>query len=557
MTQQEQNKAPIPTGLLVILSAVGFLIAFSNLLIGQQLSVIGFAGLGIGILSLLAAVVFDRQAFINALRGRTVTFGGTALVVLALVVIASSTVYIAVREQGWRADLSASEIFSLTEDSRSLVRTIAADPNTPQIKIIGYLGAAQGGTRDRTAVLLDDYVAAGDGKITYEFIDPNRNPLALETYGAQPEQLVVTALDENGEPITETAELVSTADQTVINDALVRLAARGDFTAYVLNLEGSAPIDDSGPAGASILAENLRTQFGWDVQSISAFDLLNEDNPLDNAGDGSVLVMLGGSNELPEDVTNAITEHLDSGGSLAIFAGINVEDGVAAASTPALSDYLWENFGLRVQNNIVFDPPNAAQSPFRLVEANFGTHYATRNLDAQFDALLFEATHSIEVADELPENVTVTPIVTTSEQAYTKTGLDLGGQLSEADIVQTEDDPTGSFVLGAAAENTETGARVIAYGSDSLIFNQYQQFQVAGVRNLFIARESLLWGANAEAFFENLPDVNDTTSPVEQPLLATDQQLATLTYFSVLLLPFGVLFVGVYMWWSRRQRSTA
>ena len=81
-----------------------------------------------------------------------------------------------------------------------------------------------------------------------------------------------------------------------------------------------------------------------------------------------------------------------------------------------------------------------------------GSHAINDAVDDGLYVLAPEA-QAIRVADELPEGVTVSELLTTSDSAYIKSeGYDM------TTLDKEDGDETGSFVLAAAASRTVTGA---------------------------------------------------------------------------------------------------
>ena len=549
-------EALFPPGYLLLISAAGFLFAFGVLMTQQTFGVVGFGGLGIGLLGLIAWGLMAPEQLGDVLKGRALQYGGTAVLITVLFFAALTMIYIVVREQNWRTDVSNQEIFSLTDEARALVTTLAADPTLPPARIIGFFSSVQAGQRDRVEVLLQDVESAARGRIDYQFIDPDRNPQLLELYGATPGQLVVVALDENGDPDLESAELLTSSDQQVITDALIKVTAGGNFQMLVLSVEDGATVDDATGVGIAILANSMADRFSWDVQQTLLFDLEGDDSPLANpAVDGTVVVIPGGSAALPDESLNILTDYLDNGGDLVLYAGISLDGGEALAVAENLSTYLYENFGVRFQDSFVFDPTRVISSVFDVIVDNYGDHPIVSAYQPETSIIVYEAARPIEIAETLPENVIISVLTTTEDTAYIKDDLNLTAELTEDDLLQNDSDVAGSFPLAVAVENTATGARLVLMGSTSMYQNVYQQLQAAGVNNLLMSQDSLLWAADYDSFQTVRSQVLPRNTPV--PVIASPEEIQLINSISTIFLPFGVLLIGVAVWWMNRERERA
>ena len=119
-------------------------------------------------------------------------------------------------------------------------------------------------------------------------------------------------------------------------------------------------------------------------------------------------------------------------------------------------------------------------------------------------------------------------------------------------IDQTDSDTKGPFVLAAQAVNSDTGARVVLLGSTSLGNDTYAQFQ--NIDNLAVAFNSFIWTTNFNDYFTQIT-VQQQQRPQDQPIFADQQQLQNINFITIFVLPFGVLAIGMLVWWNNRERA--
>jgi ABC-2 type transport system permease protein len=270
------------------------------------------------------------------------------------------------------------------------------------------------------------------------------------------------------------------------------------------------------------------------------------------------MVIPGGDTPLLEEERNALTNYLDNGGHVIIFGGNRSEaDQVDLAADPALNDYLWSNFGLRFNDDVVLDFQQAYQSAYSPIATDFATHPITENLDAR-PSILMNFTHSLSVSDTPPENVDVTAVVKSSPSSYSKsnfadlfafTGTDNG---QENPAIQTDTDPVGPFPLIAAAENSATGAKVVLVGSVSMASNGYSQ----AYDNLLTTINSMTWATGFQlGEFLSRTSVQSAQSLQDTPIVADESTMGTINLISFILLPFGILGLGLLVWWNSRENA--
>jgi len=263
------------------------------------------------------------------------------------------------------------------------------------------------------------------------------------------------------------------------------------------------------------------------------------------------MIIPGGSQALSEQELAVVTNYLNAGGNVILFAGTNLnDDRTSLATDPALTTYLAANFGISVLPDVVFDPSQAFQSPAAPVVTDFdSTSFITTNGIAQNGqaAAVFELTNSLAISQPAPENVTVTVLARTSASSFSKNDLEgiLTGTISRADT-----DPAGPLPVMAQAENSVTGARLVVVGSTAPALDS---FSLLNVDNLSLTFNSLVWVTDFVNYFQDIT-VLQQQRPQDQPMFATEGALSTASAV-VLLMPFIVLFVGIYVWWANRPRA--
>jgi hypothetical protein len=563
----------IPPFWLLIVALVGFAVAFVVLATQPAFNVVGWGGLGLGVLSLIAWALMAPQQARNLLTGKTARFGGTSLIVTAVFLAALVVIYVLIRNQNWRTDLTQRDDFSLTTDARSALTTLAADPNIPSVRILAFYGQQQAGRRDQDTLLLDDYQQASGGKITYEFVDPERAPQLLEQYGVtSPGQVVVAPLNPDGSPNAERAQVVRFFSQDEITNAALRVMATGNFRALILNTEGGLSSDSTEGDGLSLLKTELES-LNWTVQDVSIFDLSAEQptvNLQDPAFDGTVLVIPGGDAPLSDENLAIITNYVNAGGDLMVMAAPGFtaapaegeEDPTATATVslagaPNMGDYLFQNFGLRFRSDIILDLSAQAGDAFSPLALPGSGSFIVDGLSAENPILVFRFAHSIEQADTLPSGVSVVTLAQTAASAYSKS--DLAALLADpaANAAQVETDAVGPFTVAASAENSTSGARLVLISSDWLATNN----SISGLRGTnavnaeFIIR-AFQWTAGADGFAGQVP-ISTGFRPQDTPVFATEDEVRNINLLTVFVIPFGVLLIGLLVWWLNRESRPA
>jgi ABC-2 type transport system permease protein len=551
--QTPENEQPfIPPHYMLILVVVGLVVALGVFFTQPTFSVVGWGGLGIAVLSLVAYVLMAPEQAKAALTGRTMRFGGTSLLVTIVLIFALVALYTLVRGLNARVDLTQRDTFSLTQESRQAITAMGADPTVPQIKLYAFYDATRMADHDRDELLFEDFVSTSGGKIAYEFIDPDRSPALADQMGiTNSGQIFVARLDETGQPDVENGELVSFISQDGVTNAILKVSADGDFRAYFLRTEGGLDLVASSPDGMSTLNNVLTQQLDWTTRQVGLFDFMSDAGGVqlnDPNIDGEVVIIPGGSKPLTDEEVQILTDYLDNGGNLIILAGPSTNtDETSLSTTPALNDYLWANFGLRFQDNIVIDQTQAWQTPLIPVATDFSLNHAITRSFPQRSGMAFELPHSIEVADPLPTGIEGRYLARSTAEAYAKTDYQA---VINNDFERAGDEAVGPFVLAAVAENTTTGARVVLFGSTSIVRNAYAP--IASLVNLDAIFNSIVWTTGFDEFFTQI-NIQSAQRPQDTPMFVDQQTGGMISLVTTFLLPFGLLAIGFLVWWNNRE----
>ncbi len=543
----------LPPRSLLGLALAAALVALVAFAMGADAAV-AWGALGIALLALLGWAVTAPQELRAVLTGRTLRFGGTSVLVTVVLLAALVALYTLIRQAELSISLSESSEFTLSAEGRAAISAIGADPTLPQVQVTTFISATQAGMRDRLELLMAEYEDVSQGKVIVEFVDLDRNPLRAEQLGASnPNQLYVTRLDTEGEPDYEEGELLRFFSQDGLTNAILRNAVAGDFRTWFIEVTDGPGMDASGPEGLSTLSSGLEQQLDWTNRAVPLLDFTAPDSVLrlnDPAIDGEIMIIAGGSRPLSEAELTVLTDYLEGGGKLILLAAPGLESGSAVlAADAALGDWLQEHFGLRFRNDMVLDRSQAFQSALYPVSTELDPYHRITQPYSRLFALVFEAPHSIEIAEDAPPAVTVTALASSSADAYNKT--DFSAVLA-GDIEPDDASLRGPLVLAAAADNSETGARVVLFGSTSLLANGFTG--INGVANFDVAVDSIFWATDFNDWFAQV-NIQSAERPQDAPILADAQSVALINVITTLLLPFGVLAIGALVWFNNRESA--
>lgn len=257
-----------------------------------------YIALGVAILSLAGFVLLDPQALMTSLTGRTSQYGVTTALMSLIFVVLVVALYILVREASFEPiDLTEAQKYKLSQQSIDLLGNLEED-----IHIVGFYPEQDVTQRDEAERWLRQYERYSNGKITYEFVDPERDPLRaqqLEITG--PGSLMVfTRGDQHAE--------AGFADENAMTGALVRVISGEARKLYVVTGHGERSIDDFAGTGLS-QARTMLERVGFEIE---ALNLLEKGAVPEDA---SMLMVAGPQAQFAPVEVEALKAYLDAGGA--------------------------------------------------------------------------------------------------------------------------------------------------------------------------------------------------------------------------------------------------
>jgi ABC-type uncharacterized transport system involved in gliding motility auxiliary subunit len=164
-------------------------------------------------------------------------------------------------------------------------------------------------------------------------------------------------------------------------------------------------------------------------------------------------------------------------------------------------------------------------------------HEITRDLN-RFQSF-FPFARSVTIAPVDAPTTSVSPLLTTSPNSWAETDL-ASTQLEYHEGV----DQSGPINIGAAAEESDSGMRLVVLGNSSFAANQSISPQVA---NLDLFMNAVNWLAEEEELISIRPK-----EPTDRQVFLTPMQNNLTLLTTLIVIPLAVFAVGMVVWWNRR-----
>lgn len=465
------------------------------------------------------------------LRRRSARFGiNSAASVVFLLGILALVNYLGAQHVK-RFDTTTEKLYTLSDQSANVVGQVSQDL---RIKAF-YPGGEYGQVND----LLTLYKAR-NSKISYEFVDPDKQPqlaqqYSITVYGDFQNPMtgesfrygtLILEMAGKTERIEKQSEPLREEDVT---NALVKVVKGEKKTIYFTEGHGEKSIDDAERTGYN----GARTELEKENYVIKKVNLVAEGKVPDDA---SVIVIAGATTEPLANELEWLEAYLNKGGSALILL-----DPSPGAS---LTEFL-KKWSVDVGNNVVLDISGVGRligmgpaAPL-ITPQGYG-HKITERMSRQMT--FFPLSRSVSPAATTAEGVTVDKLLQTNKDSWGETNIKSGeAQKDEkTDLIG----PVSLAVALTKSAPEDKKTRLVVYGDSDFASNAY--YAQVGNGNLFL--NTMSWLAGDESFISIRPK-----SPEDRRLTMTEAQGRLVSYVSILLLPLGVIIAGVSVWMKRRR----
>ena len=451
--------------------------------------------------------------------GRRARYGSNALIlilaVLGILIVVNYMVY----SNPKRWDLTEDKENTLAPETLEVLESLS----NPVTALAFF---TQRTSPESTKDQLDLYAIHSDGKFTYEFIDPELDPLTAQDYGISRDGTVVLVMGENQEPL----EFISEEEITA---GLIRLMNPGNQVIYFLIGHGEPSPEESGDRSYSTLKRELEDR-NYTVKTLNllAANAVPED--------ATMIVVAGPLQPVTAPEMGLLSKYVDGGGNLIVMEEPLPLTEFGGTPDP-LAEYLAQSWGIDLGEDIVVDL--TSNQPFLAVGSEYADHPITQNMRGLFT--LFPTTRSVVTQNVINTGVSQVELIKTSPQSWAETDL---GAINSGNLNADEGvDIIGPVPIVAAAENFNSGSRLVAFGDAEYATDGY----ITAYGNKDVILNSVDWIAGQDDLVNLTP--KQTTQRVLLP--PKENTLDLIFLFSVVIIPGLVIVIGFGVWLMRRKRG--
>jgi ABC-type uncharacterized transport system involved in gliding motility auxiliary subunit len=479
----------------------------------------------LGVLAIVLWATSSRETLGTLMGHRAARYGANAVVYsLGFVGLLVAINYILALHHR-RFDLTSERVFSLSPQSVKVVRTLKQP-----LKLYGFF---QGGRDSQGEALFESY-SYSSPKITFQLIDPERNPEIATRYNVTRMPTTHIQYGDQGTNVGDTTE-------QAITNAIIKVTSTSTKGACFLQGHGEPSIDDMDNAGGFGRAAQALAGENYDVKPLT---LMTAPKVPSNC---VVVIVAGPVKPLFPAEVDAIDSFLKNGGRALVMLRPQLPD---QPNTETSLINMVSQWGLTVGDDVVLDQelhlfsgPTLGLSP--IVEL-----YPPHPISAQFNKrTLWPMVRSVEPVKETKTGLQAWPLAQTGDTSIAATEVE--AIFKEQKFKPGPKDRKGPITVADAVvtDNKKlkwgTGdARLVVFGDTDFADNQ----NLSQVFN--------------QDFFLNAADwlVGETATIAIRPrtlrasrVSLTPNQFNNVFVASVLMLPELLLIVGIVVWWERRN----
>lgn len=457
--------------------------------------------------------------YLSSVRFKNGSYTWIATVILIAIVVVVNLIYHQLPSSVRKIDISSANIYHISDVTRELLNSLDKD-----VEII--VVAESGSVDTRIERFIELYTEISD-KISVRYEDPVTSPSVLKEYETTADTIVVSC-EETGR-----TDIIS-FDDIIVYD-IYSYYYYGTYNETEFDAEGqltSAINLVTGEASQKIymLQGHQESSFGETVEDMLLKSNLSTET-LNIFKEGSIpsdcelLVSYAPVTDFSEEEISLIRDYMNQGGNFILIMTLE-------GQTPNLDAFMKE-YGLdRVEGNIADTRQAYMGNPYYLLPTICSSSISSSVSDDSA-VLVFDACGVVE-SEEVPENVEVTPVLSTSSQGF---------------AVTQDNQIQGTYLLAAYAVKTlddDSDAKFTVFTTDTII-NE----------NLLTAYSNI---SNAEIFLNALTaDFSDITSISIEPvsLEVTYNTVTSQSFWGlwlVFIIPLGVLIFGFVKWFIRRKK---
>ena len=508
----------------------------------SEIVVVTFA---VGIAGIALWATLTPQDFTGFITGRRARYGTVTFFSTLLLTGIVALTYVLLQRNAITLDMTQNNRYSLSNESFQVLQRV-----TREIQITGFYTSRALPVREIDDQFFRLYETATDGRIQRQYIDPEENPAQADAFGVYEDgQVFISHLNTDGTVDFSTLSRVprGARQEREMTEAISRLLIAGTIKVYFA--QGNGERDPLDPTNEGLSGVNAGIQESGLVTApinISGLASIGGDVP----NDAAAIIFARPLRDLTAEEIAVIDRYLQRGGSLFLMADALYTDDAFMREEGAFNQYLWDNYGIRVLDQVVVD---AASSGTTALDVISDSVFTENDIGARLNTepgtvTMFRVARAVEVnLDNAPPNVANGRVIMSSTASYGETDLAMLGATNRYAYDDGQDVP-GPLTTVVWAYNQQTQAKIVLLGDSDFATNG---LVASPVGNGVLFTDSLSWLSGLSDRIQFAPQAYAASLPL---IFVSQQQLDLITFVTIILLPGATLVTGLAIWTRRVRR---
>ncbi len=468
-----------------------------------------------------------------------IKYGGYASLMTAIVVVVVIILNMAVSQFDIKFDLTKNKLYTLSQDTVSLIKDLEQDVNI-------YSLYAEGSEITVVTEILDKYASYSD-HINVSNVDPYTDPSFTVKYtqnGQAPTVGSIVVETDSGFSVIPYDEVADISVDQMSQTAYIRgIKLESVLTGTIRQLTNGAEefVYQLTGHGETALGEDLEKELGYSGFELKTLDLITSGTMPEDCG---ILVINGPESDISQRELDEIGKYLQGGGKA--FISFTLTTSEMPNFDSLLADYGIANSGRIVMEG---DTNHALNNNalYLVPDLNAENEISSSLVDAG-TTIFMPVSVSIDSLQAKRSTVNIEEAAATSQYAYSKDIMEITAENNGA---KADGDPEGPFTIAAAITDTdingvEEGTKIVVSGTPMLLDDSTNNL-VNGGNYGFVM--------NAFDWLNGVESIDRTKSiGAEEYLQITQSKAIVIMFVSVIVIPLAILLVGVAVFIKRRNK---
>ncbi len=472
----------------------------------------------------------------KSFKDRKFKMGGYQTLVMVIVIVLVVVLNLIVNKMNISVDLSSDKKYTLTEDTKKLAQGI-------KDKVKLYYMCQEGNQQSVIEKVLEQYNGLGNIEVVDKdpVVYPNFSKQFTDEEIQDNDVIVVNETKDKKRLVSATKMLVQDMDY-MSGGYTNTLDAEGQITAalQIVTSDTTNKLYYTSGHGEGEIGSSFQEIL--DKSNIEAEEIATA-SAKSIPEDCRILMINGPVYDFTEEEYSLLSEYLKNGGKAMIY--------INALPEKEMTNFykLLADYGVNVAEGFVLDAEGAIseKNPTAFV-GSAKEHEITEEL-TESSPVVVQGTKGLTVQSDVRSTLTVDPLLTTTDSAFSKTN-------ANATTLEKEDkDINGPFAVAAAitdvyAENTQgqgKATKIVLFASSNFNADAYISSNQFGNRSVVL--QSATWLTGGETTTLAIP----TRSLNMETVMIQEGDIVFFTVALVVVLPLILLAAGFVIWFRRRK----